>query len=312
MAFTIEFSSATWGKFISEEGIFHSSNDFAYGHGLHPPFTLYSESETIYPGAVLKLGTGGPGYKVVFQGLTEHGPLFTFDSDEFDPIFSIILTNNEDSPVPGGEYPVDPDDPFILCFFPGTRLLTPAGEVAVEDLRPGDLVVTADGRSLPIRWIGRRTVHSFFADPLRSLPVRIAAGALGDGLPRRDLLLSPGHAVALGPFLANAGALVNGSSIRRLGRRDVPDRFCWYHVELDEHALLLAEGVPAESLDLQGLSERFDNAAEREALLGPRTSCGPALEMPRVITARQLPPRERERLAAIAAELGYTPAARAA
>src|SRR4028119_1687973 len=97
----------------------------------------------------------------------------------------------------------------------GTLVTTPEGEAPVGSLRRGDLVLTADGRAARIVWMGRRTVSRRFADPLRVLPIRIAAGALGDGLPRRDLLVSADHALFLDGFLIHAGALVNGSTIRR-------------------------------------------------------------------------------------------------
>lgn len=174
----------------------------------------------------------------------------------------------------------------------------------MDALRPGDLVLTADGRAVPVRWIGQQTVATLFADPLRSLPVRIAAGALGEGLPRRDLLVSPGHAIGLGDCIAEAGALVNGTSIRREPRTTLPARFTWYHVELAEHALILAEGAPAESFVDSASPERFDNAAERTALLGNDVPPIPEMDLPRVRSARQLPRDARDQLDRIAAELG--------
>jgi hypothetical protein len=71
----------------------------------------------------------------------------------------------------------------------------PDEERAVETLSIGDRVLTSDGRVMPVRWIGRNTVSTKFADPLRVLPIRIAAGALADHPPVRDLLVSPEHAV---------------------------------------------------------------------------------------------------------------------
>ncbi len=70
---------------------------------------------------------------------------------------------------------------LTLCFYPGTSIATPEGATAVEALRPGDLVRTANG-VLPVRWIGQNHIATRFADKQRSLPVRITAGALGGGL----------------------------------------------------------------------------------------------------------------------------------
>src|ERR1700716_3436145 len=94
-------------------------------------------------------------------------------------------------------------------------------------------------------WLGRQTVSLGFADPLRVLPIRIKAGALGDNIPSRDLLLSPDHAVLIDDVLIQAGALVNGVSIIR--ETNVPQTFTYYHIELDGHELILAEGAPAET-----------------------------------------------------------------
>ena len=146
----------------------------------------------------------------------------------------------------------------------GTMIRTPDGEVAVETLKHGDLVLTTDGVAKPVSWLGRQTVSMFFADPLRSLPIRIKAGALAENVPSRDLLVSPDHALLVDGVMIQAGALVNGTFNR--ARNKVPKVFTYYHVELDDHSLILAENTPAETfvdnVDRMG----FDNWAEHEAL----------------------------------------------
>ncbi|GGC76750.1 Hint domain-containing protein [Chelatococcus reniformis] len=189
------------------------------------------------------------------------------------------------------------------CFLAGTMIATPDGEVAVEELRIGDLVLGADGRSRPVRWIGRRQVVAMFADPVQAYPVRIVAGALGGGLPVRDLLLSPDHALLVDGVLVQAGALVNGSSIARVERPDA--RFTYFHIELDDHALILAEGAPAETFVDNVTRRRFDNYSEYEALFGDGEACIPELELPRIKSARQMPRAMCERLSAEAAALGF-------
>jgi Hint domain len=180
------------------------------------------------------------------------------------------------------------------CFLAGTLIETPTGTRAVETLAPGDAVCTLEHGVQPLRWVGRSTIHSQFADPLLLLPVCIAAGALGDRLPLRDLWLSPDHAVFLDGILVNAGALINGETIYRMA--EMPAQFTYFHLELETHELLLAEGVAAESfLDNAG-RWGFDNAAEYEAL-------GPAaiVEMPypRAKSTRQLPAELRAMLAGL-------------
>ncbi len=186
----------------------------------------------------------------------------------------------------------------VICFYPGTLIATPGGERAVEALVAGDLVLTADGAALPIRWMGRQTVSTRFADPLRVLPIRIAAGALAEGLPQRDLLVSPGHALLLGGVLVNAGALVNGTTIRRESR--VPEVFTYRHIELATHDLVLAEGVAAETFVDNAERRHFDNWAEH-----PQADMPPTIEemvLPRAMSQRQVPPALYARLMARAAE----------
>ncbi len=128
-------------------------------------------------------------------------------------------------------------DITVACFVAGTRILTDAGEVAVEALRPGMRVVSlTHRRPVPVKWIGSRTVP-------RAAPVRIEEGAFGAALPHRSLHLSPDHAVCIDDTLIPVRHLVNGSSIAPVTCPEVP----YFHVELHEHAVLLAEGLPAES-----------------------------------------------------------------
>jgi hypothetical protein len=189
---------------------------------------------------------------------------------------------------------------FAICFYPGTLVRTPDGDVAVEALKIGDLVLTHEGKAAPIRWMGRQTVSTLFADPLTTLPIRIRAGALAEMLPARDLLVSPAHAILVDGVLVQAGALVNGTSILREGA--VPQVFTYHHVELADHALILAEGVPAETFVDNVERVAFDNWAEHEALYGAEAAI-PEMDLPRAKAHRQVPLAVRERIAARAMAL---------
>lgn len=133
----------------------------------------------------------------------------------------------------------------LACFAAGTHIRTPRGEVAVEALRAGrDSIVTANGMLAPVRWIGSRRIRpARLPRPEEAMPVRVLAGALGPGVPRRDLFLSPDHALFLGGVLIPVRYLVNGRTIAPVARASVT----YFHVELDRHDILLAEGAPAES-----------------------------------------------------------------
>lgn len=210
-------------------------------------------------------------------------------------VYDLQLDPNQD--FSGATFPLTPDHhdgTDVICFMPGTLIRTPAGDIAVESLRRGDLVIVADGRAVPVRWIGRQTVSTRFGDPLRVLPIRIMAGALDDHVPCRDLLVSPDHAVLVDDLLIQAGALVNGTSIVR--ERNVPERFTYRHVELDDHALVLAENTPAETFVDNIGRLAFDNWAEHEALYSDGRAIV-ELPYPRAKAARQLPHIIRTRLA---------------
>jgi len=211
---------------------------------------------------------------------------------------------------PGVINALSPDDVTLMnalgydlapqCFLAGTLIRTADGEIPVERLSRGALMATADGRAVPATWIGRRIVSARFADPLRFLPIRIKAGALGDNSPARDLLLSPDHAIFLDGVLAHAGALVNGSSIVR--EHNVPAQFAYYHVETDDHSLILAENTPAETFIDNDGRRAFDNWQEFDALRHDGAAAA-ELPYPRAKAHRQVPRKIRDKLAERAARL---------
>jgi Hint domain len=135
-----------------------------------------------------------------------------------------------------------------VCYAAGTRILTATGERMVESLMRGDIVLTLAGGELiaqPVKWIGQRRIDlTAHPRPETVAPIRIRCGAFADNMPHSDLLLSPDHAVFVDGKLICARQLVNGTTIRQeTGRTPVE----YFHVELDAHAILLAEGLPAES-----------------------------------------------------------------
>lgn len=134
-----------------------------------------------------------------------------------------------------------------VCFASGTLIATTKGDVAVEHLAVGDLVVTASGERRPIRWLGHRKIDCRrHPDPSTVRPVRIAAHAFGPERPTRDLTVSPGHSICVdvaGEVLVPAIALVDNASIVQVAVEEVT----YWHVELETHDILLAENLPAES-----------------------------------------------------------------
>lgn len=149
------------------------------------------------------------------------------------------------------------DSEFAACYCEGTRILTADGRLApVEDLRVGDALETFGGAAAEIIWLGRRSLDlRRHKRPDAVQPILITAGALGGGLPWRDLAVSPDHGMYLGGHLIPAKVLTNGFSVRQLSRR----RVSYYHIELVRHAVIFAEGAGAESYLETGNRGAFEN-----------------------------------------------------
>ena len=148
-----------------------------------------------------------------------------------------------------------------VCYARGTMIRTPAGELPVEKLRPGKQVITlVDGQEVPqtVTWLGHRRIDlTAHPRPETVAPIRIERDAFADNMPHRDLLVSPDHAIFVDGKLICARQLVNGTTIRQELDWTAVD---YYHVELDQHAILLAEGLPAESYIDTGNSGFFANS----------------------------------------------------
>jgi hypothetical protein len=135
------------------------------------------------------------------------------------------------------------------CFAKGTLITTDIGRVAIEALRPGDRVLTADNGYKPVRWIGWREVELESlpeAEKRRNQPMLIRHSALGTAVPCHDLVLSVSHAVVVCGRLMAAGALLglrNPNIVALQSLRTVT----YYHIECDEFEIIYANDVPAES-----------------------------------------------------------------
>lgn len=199
------------------------------------------------------VNNSSPAYGTV-EGLAFVGP-----SGGFPPVgVPLTVTQASEGPNFSGQPRVAADDLVSpACFVAGTLIETPDGPLAVERLRAGDRVVTADHGPQTVRWAG--SVH---VSPQRLArapafhPVLIRAHALGPGRPRRDLRVSQQHRILIDDWraelmfgtasvLAPAAHLIDGRGID-IDRRGAA--VCYVHICFDRHEIVDAEGLAAESL----------------------------------------------------------------
>ncbi len=233
----------------------------------------------------------------VFLGFTSSGePIVQRDIDS-----QVFILSKTGSHPTGDNIGFTDSGTYIYCFAEGTLITTETGDSPVETLCIGDWVITAKGEPAEVKWIGRQTVSTLFTPAERLMPVRFAVGSLGDGVPNSDLTVTADHAMLIDNVLVHAGALVNGATITRVPLSEMGDSYTVYHIETEEHEIILANGAPAETF-IDNVSRRaFDNYAEFEALYGDVPEME-ELDYPRAMSARQVP-------MAIKARLGITQAA---
>lgn len=141
---------------------------------------------------------------------------------------------------------------YLICYVRGTHILTPDGEVRIEDLRVGDLVLTRDNGSQPIRWIGCSTALA----EGKLAPVRFASGAFGRGLPHRDLLVSRQHRMLLSSRVVERMFGTQEILVPAIKLLDLPGAALvesgrpvdYFHLLTEQHDIIFAEGAPSETL----------------------------------------------------------------
>jgi hypothetical protein len=166
------------------------------------------------------------------------------------------------------------------CFLRGAMILTPTGEVPVQDLQIGDLVTTLDGSAQPIVWIGKGRSLVTPKNP-GARPVIVRKDALADGAPCRDLYLTKAHSLFIDDVLIPVEHLINGASILWDENSRVVE---YYHAELPAHGVIIADGAASESYFDGGNRDTFLNSDRPENL--PDTDwCAPVLSSGPVVAA---------------------------
>lgn len=217
-------------------------------------------------------------------------------------IYSTLDADTTESQLPNNisTDEVNDTESVPTCFLTGTLIATPAGPVRVEELRVGDQISTAGGRTIQVKWLGRQTKNKALTPERHFAPVRIRAAALGNALPFTDLVLTGDHALIIDDFAINASALVNGSTITFEPLERLPSQIIFWHIETEHHDAIIANGVPAETfVDYLG-RKGFDNYQEYLDLYGCERII-PEMTRIRISSQRLLPPHLRARFAQPAA-----------
>ena len=251
------------GNIFVEDPTTHAFTDFTVDSSVATSGTQYTATFTSVSGPITSL-------QLVWN--TETAKTYT-GTNSASPPASYVTESGVKETLSASHTGVLENFP---CFCAGTLIRTPDGDVAVETLAEGQLVVTASGEAKPIRWIGQRTVNvRHHADPALVRPIRIAIGALGEGMPTRDLMVSPDHAMLVDGALIPARLLVNHRSVTEATEAKV---VTYFHVELDRHDIIIAEGAPAESFLDTGNREAF--ATTPVTMIGADFSVAQRLRMP--------------------------------
>jgi len=285
---------------------------YDYYYGINPGTDLSGGSFTVpyIPAATVTStisdtrdgdndGTLAIGHRVQWTEITNDEVILYGVTTEGYPILENTVTGGRFmvTPVNGlhnQTFTINTTDPYTFCFAAGTSIATPTGERAVEDLAMGDLVLTKDGRAVPVLWLGQQRLHKHFGRSAAQM-VRIRAGALGNGLPHSDLTVTPDHGIEIDGLLINASALVNGDSVDWVPFDELQESYTIYHIETQDHDVILANGAATETfIDVAG-RKGFDNYEEYLSLYGAERII-PEIKAPRISSARLVPDRLKQRL----------------
>ena len=234
--------------------------------------TFFTTNDAVGPPATGPFAGVTPG-KMVFS---TNSTFATGQTTSIDRTTDTDLNNDGDTTDPGetadGQFNAQQAN-TMPCYAPGTRIGTDRGDRAVETLRPGDLVLTRDHGAQPVIWC-RSGAQSLDGARRDAWPVRIRAGALGPGRPRRDLVVSPQHRLLVGSegqlqgafpaaAFAPAKALTALPGIRHMTVRGA---VTWVHFACARHEIVRANGCWSESLLLGPVAQQSMTRAERDWL----------------------------------------------
>jgi serralysin len=252
-------------------------NDVVYGGAGNDSIFAESGNDTLYGGSGADLIYGGADRDTIIIGAGDFAPGDFVDGgsngDDFDVLdlsgygwarTDIVYTSTDHQSGTVTFYDTNGQvtgtmnfveiERVVPCFTAGTLIETPTGPRAVESLLPGDLVMTLDEGPQPVRWVGKRSlgVAELVANPALQ-PIVIAAGAVGPGMPARDITVSPQHRVLLGGaccelFFGTEDVLVPAVHLlEQPGIRQRLQPVTYVHLLFDRHQIVEAHGLWSES-----------------------------------------------------------------
>ena len=183
----------------------------------------------------------------------------------------------------------------VICFTPGTTIATRRGEIPVQQIKVGDLVVTRDNGLQPVRWVGRRNLgrDNLLRTPGFN-PVRIKAGAFGEGVPQRDMMVSPNHRMLVASETAEVmfserEVLVAAKHLVGLDGVETvtPDKVSYIHMLFDNHEVVFADGTWAESFQPGAHSMAGIQSEQRSEILSLFPELDAADGMSNFVAARR-------------------------
>ena len=226
-------------------------------------------------GDVIDGGSGAIDFDTLdLRGSAPEGGRFaiTYTSEDREDGFVDYFDENGDD---AGRLVFEEIENVIPCFTPGTLIATPKGERRVETLKVGDRVITRDNGIQEIRWVGARDMTGAELEKAAHLkPVLIRQGALGNGLPERDMMVSPNHRVLVANdktalYFEEREVLVAAKHLTGLEGVDIVDvsSTTYIHIMFDHHEVVLSDGTWTESFQPGDLSLAGIGNAQRQEIL---------------------------------------------
>ena len=205
----------------------------------------------------------------------------TFDSN--DPEAGFVTFTN------GDQISFSEIDRVVPCFTPGTAIATPKGEVPVETLKPGDRILTRDNGIQTISWVGTKRLDFAELKAAPQLrPIRIKAGAMGNNMPERDILVSPSHRMLIAShqaelYFGQSEILVAAQHMLAMDGVGVANQpyVTYIHIMCQNHEIVLSDGAWSESFQPADFTLKGFDTDQREELF----TLFPELETPDGIAA---------------------------